>query len=143
MGAVVPSKGVNRYGLTELKRFIYETGRTQAILQCDAENSIKANVRAVLKELGGLTFRVAPVGSSQSQGSVERWHRHLFSQVRVLRLALAKHLQIEIKDIQVHHPIVPWIVKHASWLLNRYLVHDDGLTSYQRRFKQQALPGLA
>ena len=30
MGAVVPSKSVNRYALTELKRFIYETGRTQA-----------------------------------------------------------------------------------------------------------------
>ena len=75
---------VNRYGLTELKRFIYETGRTQAILQCDDENAIKAVRRAAIQDIGGLTGRLAPTGSSQSQGSVERWHQTLFSQVRAL-----------------------------------------------------------
>ena len=35
---VTPSKQVNRYVLTELRRFILEVGRTQAILQCDDES---------------------------------------------------------------------------------------------------------
>ena len=55
MAVMVPSKSVNRYGLTELKRFIYETGRTQAILQCDDEHATKARWRAALKYIGGLT----------------------------------------------------------------------------------------
>ena len=37
---------------------------------------------------------------------------------------------------------MPWIVKHATWLLNRYRIHDDGLSSYQRRFKQQSMIGI-
>ena len=41
MAVMAPSKSVNRYGLTELTRFIYETGRTQAILQCDDVNSMR------------------------------------------------------------------------------------------------------
>ena len=39
MAVTAPSKSVNRNGLTELKRCIYDTGRTQAIRQCDDENS--------------------------------------------------------------------------------------------------------
>ena len=35
---------------------------------------------------GGLTFRLAPRGSSQSQGSVERFHETLDGQGRALRL---------------------------------------------------------
>ena len=38
---------------------------------------------------------------------------------------------------------MPWIVKHSTWLRNRLLVHDDGLSSYQRRFKQQSMFGIA
>ena len=43
MVVVVPSTSVHRYGLTELKRFIYETGRTQASLKCDDESSVKSS----------------------------------------------------------------------------------------------------
>ena len=78
MTVVAPSKSVNRSGLTELKRFIYETGRTQAILQCDDADAITAVRRAASQDIGGLTGRLAPTGSSQSQGSVERWHQKTF-----------------------------------------------------------------
>ena len=60
MAVMVPLTSVNRYGRTELKRFIYETGRTQAILQRDDENSIKAIRRATIKDIEGLTGRLAP-----------------------------------------------------------------------------------
>ena len=32
------------------------------------------------------------------------------------------------------------MTKHATWLLNRYLVHDDGLTNYQCRLKSATSP---
>ena len=34
------------------------------------------------------------------------------------------------------------MIRHASWLLNRYLVHADGLTSYQRRWGRNFESGL-
>ena len=140
---VVPSKSVYRYEYTELKRCIYEPGRTQAILQCDDENAIKAVRRAASQDAGGLTGRLAPTGSSQSQGSVERWHQTLLSQGRALRLALVSRFQLPVTDLPVTHPFMPWIVMHATWLLNRYLIHDAGLSSYQRRCKQQSMIGIA
>ena len=74
MAIIVPSKSVNKYRLTELKRFIYETIQNQAILQCDDENTIKAVRRAAIQDIGGLTGSLAPTGSSQSQGPVKKWH---------------------------------------------------------------------
>ena len=32
------------------------------------------------------------------------------------------------------HSVFPWMTHPAAWLLSRYLVHSDGVTSYQRRW---------
>ena len=40
------------------------------------------------------------------------------------------------------HPISPLVVKVAQWLLNRHMIHVDGLAARQRCFRQQSLPGL-
>ena len=34
------------------------------------------------------------------------------------------------------HPIVPWLVRHTAYLLNRYATHADGNTSYFRRWNK-------
>ena len=60
LAVVALSKSVNRYRLTELKRFIYETGRRQAIFQCGDEKAVR---RAAIQDIGGLTARFAPTGS--------------------------------------------------------------------------------
>ena len=104
MAIVIPSKKASRYAVTELKRFIYETGRTQAILQCDDESSIKALLKTVISEIGGLAMRVAPTGSSQSQGSIERFHQTLFGQFRTLRVSLLERLQLRSEACQSHIP---------------------------------------
>ena len=88
---VAPSKSINKYGLTELKRFIYETSRTQAICQCDAENAIKTVRRAAIQDAGGLTIRLALTTALQRQGSIEIWQT-LVSQARALRRALVNRL---------------------------------------------------
>ena len=31
-------------------------------------------------------------------------------------------------------PLLTWMVKHASWVHNRYQLHTDGKTSYERRW---------
>ena len=111
MAVVTPSKALNRYAITEFKRFIFESGRTYAIVQTDDESSIKAMIRGSVRELSGSSIRNAPTGSSESQGSVERFHQTLFAQVRVLRLALADRYRLQLQDIDVKHIIFPWMVK--------------------------------
>ncbi|MCP4192560.1 MAG: hypothetical protein GY768_18250, partial [Planctomycetaceae bacterium] len=131
LSVMLPSKEISTYAISELRRFVYETGRTYGILQCDQEKSLVGIVKAVLRQVGGLTFRLSPVYSSASQGSVERFHQTLVAQCRVLKIGVQRTygLQLTLK-----HPLAPWLMKHACWLLNRFHQHDDGLTSYQRRW---------
>jgi hypothetical protein len=129
MVTVVPAKGAIPFADAERKRFVLETGRTHGILHCDAEPSIKDLVSTFARELGGLSVRTSPVASSQSLGSAERFHAKLFGQVRVLR----KQLQEAYGHaVPTGHFIVPWLVRHAAWLLGRYRLHADGLSSFQR-----------
>ena len=53
--------------MADLKRFIYETGRPEAILQCADEDSDQAESRAAIKYIGGLTGRLTPTEASHSQ----------------------------------------------------------------------------
>ena len=32
------------------------------------------------------------------------------------------------------HCLLPWIVRHAAWTVNRYVIHSDGYTSFERRW---------
>ena len=57
---VVPNKGRHQYSVAELKKFIYETGRTYGMLQYDKEPALKALVTDVSKELGGMSIRATP-----------------------------------------------------------------------------------
>ena len=114
MAVAVPSKQVTPYAITELKRFIYETGRTQAILQCDRESSIMNLLKEVAKDIGGLTVRYIPTSSSQSNGSFERCHATLLGQVRTLRMALLIRLGLDQSAFQTTHALFPWVIKHAA-----------------------------
>ena len=123
LAIVVPNKGRHQYSVAELKKFIYETGRTYGILQYDKEPALKALVTDVSKELGGMSIRATP----------KDWKQTLFGQSRTLRLQLQERIRT---DINSNHCIFPWIVKHSQFLLNRYLTHEDGHTSYFRRWKR-------
>lgn len=66
--------------LTEFKKFIYGTRRTQAIIQCDEGHTIKALRKAKAKqEIGGFSGRTTLTGSSHSQLYVEVWKTRLYS----------------------------------------------------------------
>ena len=39
-------------------------------------------------------------------------------------------------QIPTTHPIVGWAIRHASWILTRYLLHANGKTSYERRWER-------
>ena len=131
MTCVVPKKGKSRYAQAELKRFVFETGRTFGIIQHDAEASLQALVEAVLTDLGGLSRRTTPVGWKQASGSVGNAQQTLFGQVRTLTLQVKNDYSL---DIPVTSIVYPWLVKHAQWTLNHFMQHADGKTSFERRW---------
>jgi len=133
MAVVVTCKGETNYSTLELKRCLLECGRSRCVLQSDQESAIKLVLQSVAKDLGSTILRNAPVYHSQSQGGVERLHGTLFAQVRTLRNQVHKNYGVLPDDTSA---LIPWLVKHAAWLLNRYLVHADGKTSYYRRWEK-------
>ena len=87
MTTLVEKKGVNKYALSELKRFLLETGRMNAVIQTDQENSIKTLVAALVKEVGGaLAIRTSSsYAGSQAQGAIERHFGTCFGRCRTLK----------------------------------------------------------
>ena len=135
MSAVVKHKGSNPYARSELQRFLIEVGRTNGVLQTDVlqtdqEAAIQALARDVATRMG-MSHRLAPAYSSRSMGAAERWHQELWGGLRVMIDTIKKNYDIKI---HIDDPLTTWMVKHASWLYNRYQIHSDGKTSYERRW---------
>ena len=141
MATVVGDKTQDfQYHVQCIQSFLMECGRVQAvlnntILQSDQEDHLIALLQTAASKMGGnITVRQAPTYSSQAQGSVERFHRTLMGQVRTLKADLQRNYD---RTINSKHPIIPWLVRHTAYLLNRYLVHSDGNTSYHRRWHRE------
>ena len=54
--------------------------------------------------------------------------------MRSFRIGLADHIRIH--SDQVDGALLPWIVRHASYRINRYLIRSDGKTSYEKVFNK-------
>ena len=123
-----------------LQSFLWDCGRNTAILnstilQSDQDNLLITILKATALAFGGnMQVRQKPAYSSQSQGSVERYHATLAAQSRRFRAQVEKNYNV---IIGARHPITPWIVRNAAYLMNRYAVHSDGMTSYSRRWNKE------
>ena len=127
------------YAVKQLQQFLVECGRTtHVILQSDQEDYLIALTKAVANTMGNITTRTSPAYSSQSQGGVERAHGTLFGQIGTLR---AQMFQSYNRTITMKHPIMPWIVRHSAYIVNRYAIHANGFTSFYKRWhKEQHTP---
>jgi len=120
-----------QYLSTCLQQFLMECGRTHAVLNkivihSGNEDFLKALLKATAME-SNIAVRQSTAYTSQAQGTVERFHRTLMGQVRALKLQLENNYSARLTS---KHPIMPWMVKHTAYLLNRYAIHADGNTSY-------------
>ena len=66
--------------------------------------------------------------SHASLGALEGWHNLLQGQIPTLRL--------DVEDcfgsiVGVTHQRVPWLVRHATWLLNRFQRRQNGATAFE------------
>ena len=129
---IVPQKAINSYATTETKRFLYDVGRTNAILQTYAEALIQAASKELDRHINDLSMRIAHTGSSNNQGPVGRYRQTLHALVRTIRLSLAASYKIDKIETQSSRPIMTGLTRLPAWQRNHYTVHDDGIAIYQR-----------
>ena len=128
----VPRKGMEhgKYALENLDLFLNRLGYDKVILQHDAEHAVGAVAKALQRHLGSARVRVrsAPVKSHQSQGSVESANAFLAGQIRTLWASMKQRYP----ELEPTHNVMPWLIRHASWLIARYHVRTrDKLTPYR------------
>ncbi|CAK0853235.1 unnamed protein product, partial [Prorocentrum cordatum] len=118
-----------------LKRYVEKLGFEKVIIQCDPENAAKDVAAKVARDIGNnATFRYTPKTSKGSNGMVERFHSFIEGMTRTWRRAIGAKYGIVI---ELRHPLMAWIVRHASWTHDRFLVHrSDNKTSYERQHER-------
>jgi hypothetical protein len=134
MATVVPRKGtMGSFAAQRLTSFMMELGlgASDVIIKGDQEPAIKALIEDVTRlRAGARTIpEHSPVGSSGSNGVIERAIWSIEAQIRVMKSALENHVKTKIDD---EHPIITWLAEYAAWLLNRFEVGRDGKTAYER-----------
>ena len=114
----VASKSVSTFAVNWATHIFSFLGLSRIILQTDAEASVRALAEKIAQKRSETTqLRVAPVRSHESQGGVERWHRQVEEQFRVVKSQLEKQIQATITPTMA---ICVWLLRHASWLLMRF-----------------------
>ena len=113
--------------------------RPHAVLQSDQKKILTARMAAAANKNGNITTRNSGAYSSQSQGGVERAHRTFFSQSRTLK---AQTRQNYNRDVSMKHQLMPWIVQHSAYIMNRYAVHSNGCTSHFNRWNRDHFASL-
>ena len=127
----IPTKGMEKgkYAVENIALFLDKLGYEKVVLQHDQENPLAAVAKAVQRHQGAtkISVRASPVKSHQSQGSVESANGMLAGQIRTMWMAL----KARYPEIEPTHNIMPWLVRHAAWLVARYQVKTaDKMTAY-------------
>jgi hypothetical protein len=123
-------KGMNTYAVAMTHEALKFCGRKTLLFLSDKESAVNVVVEKVAADRQYDTTRLnTPKASSQSAGQIERANQEVEKQFRTLRSRVEDVYKIRIK---LEDKVVPWMVRHASWLITHYLVKQDGKTPYQR-----------
>ena len=134
MATVVPVKGtVGQFAVLKVLEFLCQCGARESdiIIKTDQEKAIDALVRDVVKARGGVATKVekSPVGSSASNGVVERAAQGVEGLIRTLKVACEERWGVTLGP---EEKTVAFIAEYAAYLLNRLEVGKDGKTAYER-----------
>ena len=136
MATVVPSKSTGNFIGRRIVAFLREIGceHSKLTMKTDQEPAMLAIVGEVsrVRAAGGggpVMPEASPVGSSSSNGVVERAIASVGGQVRVGRSALEDRWGVTLDS---RHPVFTWMAEYAAVLLNRFEVGRDGKTAFER-----------
>ena len=126
--------GGDTYAISSAVSFLKELVYTRFRCRTDPEPAIKAMVDAVIKCLSDdrvvekiLPEETIPEGHA-SLVALEGWHNFLQGQIRALRLDIEDRFG---SIVGVTHQCVPWLARHATWLLNRFQRRQNGATAFE------------
>ena len=104
---VIPEKGVNEYVVTRVLGALAWLGYKRVVIKTAQEPSIVALVEAVKARFSGDVIpECSPVRESQSNGMIESGILTCSNQIRVMKLALERHLG----EIGSDHPAIYTLV---------------------------------
>ena len=126
--------GGDKYAISSAVSFLKEKGYTRFRCRTDPEPAIKAMVDSAIKCLSDdrVVEQILPEEtipeSHASLGALEGWHNLLQGQIRALRLDVEDRFG---SIVGVTHQCVSWLVRHATWLLNRFQRRQNGATAFE------------
>ena len=130
---VVPAKGnAEPWIAKRLAGWLDRLGSKKCTIKTDGENAMVALVREVKanREDGTETIHeLAVKGEKQTNHVAEGGVAIVKGLMRTFVAALEGRYG---EQIEGNHPIVPWLVEHATNVRNRYQVGDDGKTPMER-----------
>ena len=106
-------------------------GKERIIVKSDQEASIvelQGEIAKRRESFGGTGLENSKVGDSNSNGKIERAIRDVENLIRTLRSALSARIG---ESVKLSMSIVPWMVRHAAYLITRCRVRAHGKTSMQ------------
>ena len=110
------------YAIGQLHAFLEEAGLAGQVIRMrtDLEPAVRAIVAEVAVRRGrsGMTLpETTPKGSHSSTGSVEQLSGSIAGLVRTWVLAMQRAWKY---TANAESPLLHWMVRHASWLMNRF-----------------------
>ncbi len=112
---------IETVGLSK-ERIISKTDQEPAIIQLQKEV-------ARLRKEAGTALENSKVGDSDSNGKIEKAMREVKGMIRTLRSSVESKTGEAIK---LDATIVPWLVRHAGYIITRCRIQPDGKTAMQK-----------
>ena len=131
----LPQKGVHPFNTNWFCSIVREAGWKRMILFSDGEPALVALKQAVVENMRDveITLKESPTSVNEenapSNGYAECAVREVKRMIRATLSDLESKLQLKIDP---NHSILPWIARHAAFLLTRFRIGDDGKSAYQR-----------
>ena len=127
----VPQKGLaDDHGVGEIIGDIEKLGLKRILLKSDGEAALKHIEEEVQRRRDEETIlENSPVGDSRANGVAERAVQSIVGLIRTLKNALENRTNLKFN---CDHPVILWLIEHASDVYNKFHVGADGKTGYER-----------
>ena len=123
-------KGPELYAIDCGLAYLDSWGLAEVVLKSDNEPAIQALVDGVRIKRGERTMvEKSPQYSHQSNGAAENAVRRIESLTRTYVCVLQEKIGYKVDSKSI---ILPWLVRHAAYVLNRYIKRDGGRSAWAR-----------
>ena len=136
----------DKYVVIRLAQFIKDSGYSHIVFKSNQEASIRALFEEAFRAshrqgscynpgLQQFVPESSAVGESQSNGKAENAVQRLEDMIRTYKSALEDRIRFRVPS---GHPLLRWIVDHATSVFHRHVCNDDGATPYEAMHGQRS-----